>query len=288
MWQWLNNWRRAISKPKLAVDVEEQILPPPTTLLHSARRETVAQSLPYKLAVDPLETSLFYRSLDGKIVSRSLASGAIEWQSQESGYPLRVTDQILWALQDNAIAAYSITDGQLLMRSHPLWLPGKVIYSLCDLSQQTLWVYLRHHYPWMGGTPAPSHEDLAAYQIHLMTGEVTPIYQFKYAVTSEYSNTDKIVCSYHPNFSAVNEQAYRSISPQQLLNLNFVGSMMKSAQLLTASVILHDYRFVANDDTGYERERIVLSVFSHQPPYEKQWEAILEDYQWFPPPLPHC
>src|SRR6478672_40532 len=286
MWQWLNNWRRGSSRSQLPVP--EQILPPPTTLLHSARRETVSQALPYKLAVDPLEASLFYRSLDGKIVSRSLASGAIEWQSQESGCPLRVTDQILWALHGDAIAAYSITDGQLLMRSHPLWLPGEVIYSLCDLSQQTLWVYLRQDYPWMGGTPAPSHEDLAAYQINLLTGEITEIYQFHYVVTNEYRSVDQIDCDYLPNFSAVEEQTYPSISGKQLLNLNFVGNTTESAQLLTASVILHNYRFVSNDGTGHEMQRSVLSVFSDQSPYTKQWEAILEEFRWFPPPLPHC
>ena len=139
MLKWLVYWLRAISIPKPAVEEQPPPSPqPPTTFLHPAQRVTVAQTLPYQLAVDPLESSLFYRSLDGKIVSRSLASGAIEWQSVESGYPLRVTDQILWAVQSDAIAAYSTTDGQLLMRSNQLWLPGEVIHSLCDLSQQTL------------------------------------------------------------------------------------------------------------------------------------------------------
>ncbi|MBW4563706.1 MAG: hypothetical protein KME32_21690 [Mojavia pulchra JT2-VF2] len=90
MFKWLNYWQRAIALSKPAV--EEQSPPPPTTFLHPALRHTVAQTLPYQLAVDPLESSLFYRSLEGKIVSCSLASGAIKWQSEESGYPLRVTD----------------------------------------------------------------------------------------------------------------------------------------------------------------------------------------------------
>lgn len=42
-------------------------------------------------------------------------------------YSLRVTAQILWAVPSDAIAAYSTTDGQLLMRSNLLWLPGEVI-----------------------------------------------------------------------------------------------------------------------------------------------------------------
>jgi len=119
MLKWLHYWQSTLSRLKPA---DEKQLPPspqpPTTFLHPAPRVTVAQTLPYKLAVAPLESSLFYRSLDGKIVSRSLASGATLWQSEESGYPLRVTDQILWAVQSDAIAAYSTTDGQLLMYSN--------------------------------------------------------------------------------------------------------------------------------------------------------------------------
>ncbi len=139
MLKWLNYWRRAIGIPKPAVEEQPPPSPqPPTTFLNPAPRVTVTQTLPYKLAVDPLESRLFYPSIDGKIVSRSLASGATLWQSEEFGYPLRVTDQILWAVQGDAIAAYSTTDGQLLMRSKQLWLPGQVIDSLCDLSEQTL------------------------------------------------------------------------------------------------------------------------------------------------------
>ncbi|HEY9612601.1 hypothetical protein [Allocoleopsis sp.] len=272
MLKWLNDWRRAISRGKPAV--EEQPPQPPTTFLHPAPRETVAQTLPYQIAVDPLESSLFYRSLEGKIVSRSLASGAIQWQSEASGYPLRVTDQILWAVQSDAISAYSITDGQLLMRSNPVWLPGEVIHSLCDLSQQTLRIDLLCVHRWMGGTPVPNpyHEDSAAYQISLITGAVIEIYQFNNDLGEK--------ARYHwPNLQAVQGQVYPKVSGEQLLKINVAERLSESAQLHTASVIIHNYY------TKGRTQRIVLSVFSNQPPYSKQWEAIIKEF-W--QELPHC
>lgn len=271
MLKWLNYWRQALSI--LKPPVEEQPAPSPeirTTFLHPAPRKTVAKTLPYKLAVDPLESSLFYRSLEGKIVSRSLVSGAIEWQSEESGSPLRVTDQILWAVQSDAIAAYSTIDGQLLMRSNQLRLPGEVTHSRCDLSDQTLRIALLYVHVWMGGTPAPNHRDSAAYQINLITGEVT---KYAFEGTPRYDGRNLIPGDdWRPNLQEVEGQIYPSVSSEQLFKINRPLGISESAQLQTASVIIHNYRTV--DAT----ERIVLSVFSNQPPYSQLWEAIIKEY----------
>lgn len=321
MLKWLNYWRRAIRIPKPAVEEQPPPSPqPPITFLNPGPRVTLTQTLPYKLAVDPLESRLFYPSIDGKIVSRSLTSGAIEWQSEEFGYPLRVTDEILWAVHSDAIAAYSTTDGQRLMRSNPLWLPGQVIDSRCNLSEQTLRIDLHYVHQWMGGTPAPSHEDSAAYQISLITGEVTQIYKFEYTIASE--------TAYDPghNWREGDGQVYPSVSREQLLKMafdelvrsewnlkskvfsqdrfeqllknepklfdellrsqpqiqpDFIRGMRASAQLHTASVIIYSYW---TDDAT---ERTVLSVFSNQPPYSKQWEVIINEYRREPlRPLP--
>jgi hypothetical protein len=82
-------------KPAIEQPVIKEQAPLPATLLAPAPRAAVAKALPHPLAVDLQEACLFYRSLQGKLVSRAIASGAVEWESQEFGYPLRVTDQIL-------------------------------------------------------------------------------------------------------------------------------------------------------------------------------------------------
>lgn len=191
MCKWLNRWRSAIDRLQLGGNqpVVKELPPPPTTLLHPAPRAAIAQALPHPLAVDLLESSLFYCSTEGKLVCRSIASGAIEWESKDNAYPLRVSDQILWAIQGDAIAAYATTDGQLLMRSQPLWLPGGAqplwlpgseTHTLCDLSQQTLRIYSRYCPPppnlgiWVPHNPGT---DAAAYEISLISGEVTTLYQ---------------------------------------------------------------------------------------------------------------
>ncbi|MEG4066636.1 hypothetical protein QUA42_04685 [Microcoleus sp. Pol11C2] len=283
MLEWLNNWRQALSILKPAL--EEQPAPSPEipkTFLHPAPRKTVAKKLlsdnrRYKLAVDPLESSLFYRSLEGKIVSRSLVSGAIEWQSEESGSPLRVTDQILWAVESDAIAAYSTIDGQLLMRSNQLWLPGEVTDSRCDLSEQSLRIALLRVR--VQGTPGPSHEDSAAYQINLITGEVTKIYAFEGMRWDDGPNF-KPRDDWRPNLQEVEGQIYPSVSSEQLLKINRPLGISESAQLQTASVIIHNYR------TADATVRIVLSVFSNQPPYSPLWEAIINEYMIEEGPLP--
>ncbi|MEG4858514.1 hypothetical protein QUB75_12840 [Microcoleus sp. K1-B6] len=284
MLKWLNNWRQAISILKPAV--EEQPAPSPEipkTFLHPAPRKTVAKLLSdyrrYKLAIDPLESSLFYRSLEGKIVSRSLVSGAIEWQSEESGSPLRVTDQILWAVQSDAIAAYSTIDGQLLMRSNQLWLPDEpdevATYSQCDLSEQTLRLLLFYDYdPYdrNGGmaTPPPWQGSLA-YQINLITGEVTKIDAFE--CTPRYGGPNWILGDdWRPIFQEVEEQIYPSVSSEQLFKINRPLGITESAQLQTASVIIH------HSHTAYLTQKIV-SVFSNQPPYSQLWEAIINEYR---------
>jgi len=182
MWKWLNLWRSAINRLQLGgkQPVVKELPPPPTTLLYPAPRAAVTQALPHPLAVDLLESSLFYCSMEGKIVCRSITSGAIEWESKDDAYPLRVSDYILWAVQGDAIAAYLTTDGQLLMRSQPLWLPGGATHTLCDLSQQTLRIYSKYSPPppntgiWVPHYP---HEDAAAYEVSLISGEVTTLYQ---------------------------------------------------------------------------------------------------------------
>lgn len=282
MLKWLNYfWRQALSILKPAV--EEQPAPSPEipkTFLHPAPRKTVAKELPYNLAVDPLESSLFYRSLEGKIVRRSLVSGAIEWQSEEYGYPIRVTDQILWAVQSDAIAAYSTIDGQLLMRSNQLWLPGEVTHSRCDLSDQTLRIALLYIHVWKGGTPAPNHRDSAAYQINLIAGEVTKTYAFE--GTPRYDGPNWIPGDdWRPNLQEVEGQIYPSVSSEQLLKINCPLGISKSAQLQTASLIIHNY-------TANVTQRIVVSVFSNQPPYSQLWEAIIKEYWQEEPEPPHC
>ncbi|MBM0745415.1 hypothetical protein JOY44_28740 (plasmid) [Phormidium sp. CLA17] len=181
MWQWLNSWQSAIGRLQLGVKqpVVKELPPPPTTLLSPVSRAAVTQALPHPLAVDLLESSLFYRSIEGKIVCRSIASGAIEWESKDNAYPLRVSDHILWAVQGDAIAAYATTDGQLLMRSQPLWLPGGATHTLCDLSQQTLRIYAKYSPPPNTGVWVPHYpnEDAAAYEVSLISGEVTTLYQ---------------------------------------------------------------------------------------------------------------
>ncbi|MEG4531001.1 hypothetical protein [Microcoleus sp. D2_18a_D3] len=285
MLKWLNYWRQALSILKPAV--EEQPAPSaeiPKTFLHPAPRKTVAKTLlsdyrPCKLAVDPLESTLFYRSLEGKIVSRSLVSGAIEWQSEESGSPLRVTDQILWAVQSDAIAAYSTIDGQVLMRSNQLWLPGEpdevATYSQCDLSEQTLRLLLLYYYgPYdrNGGmaTP-PRRQGSVAYQINLITGEVTRGYALE--GTPRYDEPNLILGhDWWLNSQEVEGQIYPSVSSEQLFKINRPLGITESAQLQTASVIIHHYR------TAYVTQRIV-SVFSNQPPYSQLCEAIINEYR---------
>lgn len=121
--KWLNYWRKANRQPKPSS--EQQLLPsqPPTRFLTPSPRKTASQGLPCGIAVDPFESNLFYQSWDGKIVSRSLESGIIQWQIEASGYPLRVTDDILWVLQTDSIAAFFTMNGQLLLRSNRLSIP---------------------------------------------------------------------------------------------------------------------------------------------------------------------
>jgi hypothetical protein len=62
---------------------------------------------------------------------------------------------------------------------------------------------------------------------------------------------------------------------------DFIRGRRASAQLHTASVIIYSYC------TADATERTVLSVFSNQPPYSKQWEVIINEYRREPPkPLP--
>ncbi len=176
------------------------------------------------------------------------------------------------------------------------------------------------HHPWRGGTPAPSHESSAAYQISLITGEVTQIYKVEYTIAGETAR------GHGRSWQEGDGQVYPSVSREQLLKMafdelvrtgwnlkskvfsqdrfeqllrnepelfeellrskpeimpDFIRGMMASAQLHTASVIIHNY---CTDDAT---QRTVLSVFSNQPPYSKQWEVIINEYRREPPePLP--
>lgn len=176
MWKWLDQCQQIINS--LA---GKEPPPPPLILPQPARRAAIAKALPAPLAVDPSESSLFYRLAEGGIECRSIASGEVRWQSQEDGCPLRVSDDILWVLQGEAIAAYSTQNGRLLMRSQPLWLPDGVHFvQLSDSSQQFLRIYSQYSPP-PSGTPMPAEmlppTEAAAYEIDLISGAVTVLYQ---------------------------------------------------------------------------------------------------------------
>ncbi|MBW4563705.1 MAG: hypothetical protein KME32_21685 [Mojavia pulchra JT2-VF2] len=175
-------------------------------------------------------------------------------------------------MQSDAIAAYSTTDGQLLMRSNQLWLPGEVTYSVCDLLQQTLQIHLLYIHQWMGGTPGPSRKSEAKYQINLITGEVTEIYK----------GDDYAFGLAHDNWHQDNGQVYPLVSGELLLKTNHPRGSYNSAQLHSASVFI-DYYY-----TDDRTQKIVLNVFSNQPPYSKQWEAIIKEFPPEPPRPQYC
>ncbi|MBD2155680.1 hypothetical protein [Leptolyngbya sp. FACHB-16] len=87
MWQWLQTLQSTIYRRKTLVKA------PPKTLLHTAHRAVVTQVLSDSLAVDVSESSLFYRSIEGKVICRSIVSGDIRWESIDDAYPLRVSDK---------------------------------------------------------------------------------------------------------------------------------------------------------------------------------------------------
>ncbi len=284
MSQWLNNWQNAIGKLK-PKNPEEPLSSrqTPTAFPYPTVRKTAALHLPlspYQMAVDLEESNLFYPSIDGKIVSRSLTSGAIQWQSADFGYPLRVTDQILWAVQGVTIAAYSITDGQLLMRSHPVGLAGGVTHSVCDLSAQTLRIDSYCFHPWNGGIHGPSRESSATHQISLITGEVLEIHKVVNAQT--YHGGRQIVADWlRPNSE---KRVYPSISGKTLQEIgahhSFTDTRISncvSAQLETASIMIyHEY---SADGT----QRSILSIFDKKQPYAKRWDVLIQEIH--PEPL---
>ena len=311
MWKWLNHWKSAIGR--VNHKVKEASLPPPT-LPYPAPRTAVAQALPSPLAVDVSESNLFYRSMEGKIVCRSIASGEIWWESMDGGYPLRVSDDILWVEQGGTIAAYATTNGQLLMRSQPLWLPGGVTHTLCDLSQQTLRLYSSYSpSPPNSGTyqfRPPPDIDKAAYEVSLITGEATTLYQV--IVEPGYSIRPRTEASlpslpllprdeldqfledyrrvleegrrkareaYHwPDWQEFKKQEYSFPSSEQLSMIAVSGGICRAAQVQTASVVIHEY-FTSQFDTY----RTVLSVFHNQTPGVRQWKAFLKEFYREPP-----
>ncbi|WP_348230170.1 hypothetical protein [Trichocoleus desertorum] len=300
MWQWLNSWRRAINRGKPAVEEA----PPPTTLPHPAPRTAVAPALAHPLAVDLPESNLFYRSIEGKVICRSIASGNIVWESQDDGYPLCVTDDILWVVQGDTIAAYVTINGRLLMRSPPLWLTGTVTHMLCDLSQQTLRIYSTCSPPKPNlGIPhydPPPAEDEAAYEISLITGEVTSLYQvtlhFKSRPLAE-SGVFEPGYDIMPRMSkasfgtiqgqSIDEQRRRFEerrdeqcqrfeelrSERQKAYARRPGQSYEKAQLKATSVVLCEY----GTDQGFVRKTI-LSVFPNETPDVGQWEALLKEF----------
>nr|WP_290223383.1 hypothetical protein [Trichocoleus desertorum] len=292
MSQWLNNWQNAIGKLKPKPNSPEESLPPPktpTALLYPTVRTTAALPLPlspHQIAVDVDEANLFYQSLDGKIVSCCLIFGDIQWQSADLGYPLRVTDQILWAVQGDAIAAYSTTDGQLLMRSHPVELAGEVTHSICDLSAQTLRIDSYSYHPWLGGTPGPSSESAATHQISLITGETLELYQMSGSVSSPelMDRHDRYDGHLKPE-----ERVYPSISDETLQailahneSLQMLIGNCSSAQLQTVSIIVH------REITANGTLKSTLSVFDPEPPYGKCWDVLIKEVDLGPPHPGYC
>ncbi|MEP0874125.1 hypothetical protein NDA01_30965 [Trichocoleus desertorum AS-A10] len=291
MWQWLNSWQRAISRGKPAIEEA----PPPATLTHPAPRTAVAPALSHPLAVDLPESSLFYRSIEGKLICRSIASGDIVWESQDDGYPLCVTDDILWVVQGDAIAAYVTTNGRLLMRSPPLWLTGTVTHMLCDLSQQTLRIYSTYSPPPPNlGTPhylPPPAEDEAAYEISLITGEIIPLYQVTLYHKSKFQLLDRNG-AFEPRYNIVprvpeapskqmkgqliaeQRQRFEELrSERQKAYARRPGQSYEKAQLQATSVVICEY----GTDQGFVRKTI-LSVFPNQTPDVGQWEALLKEF----------
>lgn len=252
-------------------------------------RKTAALQLPlfpYQMAVDLGESNLFYPSIEGKIVSRSLTSGAIQWESADLGYPLCVTDQILWAVQGDTIAAYSTTDGQLLMRSHPVELAGEVTHSICDLSAQTLRIHSYCYHPWRGGTPGPSSESTATHQISLITGEALEIYKVSNSAVYEcVGRLDFVPDRLH---SPPERRVYPSISDKELqeIGAHHGSPQMRiencvSAQLKTASIMIyHEY-------SADRTRRSILSIFDKKQPYAKRWDVLIQEIHPEPPgPMP--
>ena len=68
-------------------------------------RATLSQSLFWKFAVDPAESNLFCQLPEGQIICLALESGELQWQSEETALPLRVTDDVLWAIQSEWVQA---------------------------------------------------------------------------------------------------------------------------------------------------------------------------------------
>lgn len=238
----------------------------------------------------------------------------------DGGYPLRVSDDILWVEQGGTIAAYVTTNGQLLMRSPPLWLPGGVTHTLCDLSQQTLRLYSSYSPPppnlgTYQPTPPPN-VDKAAYEVSLIAGEVTTLYQVTLhpqgwdqacVVEPGYNirprteapppslpvlprdelrqfiedDRRKAREAYHwPEWQEVKEQEYSFPSREQFSMIAVSGENLRAAQLKTASVVIHEYHI-----DQFATYRTVLSVFHNQTPGVRQWKAFLEEFYREPP---HC
>ncbi len=290
MSQWLHNWQDAIDKLKPRRS-EEPLPPPkiPTALPYPTVRKTAALQLPlspHQVAIDVEESSLFYQSFDGKIVRCCLIFGDIQWQSAELGYPLRVTDRILWAVQGDAIAAYSTTDGQLLMRSHPVELAGEVTHSICDLSTQTLRIHSYIYHPWLGGTEGLSSEGAAAHQISLITGEALELYRL---YESSISSTLEYSHYRYDERLKPEERIYPSISDQKLQEILAHNESLEmrigncsSAQLETVSIIVH--RKIAPD----RNLKSTLSVFDPEPPYGKCWDVLIKEVDLGPPHPGYC
>lgn len=289
MSQWLNNGQDAIDKLK-PKRPEESLPPPktPTALPYPTVRKTAALYLPlspHQIAVDLDESSLFYQSFDGNIVCCCLIFGDIQWQSADVGYPLRVTDQILWAVQGDAIAAYSTTDGQLLMRSHLVELAGEVTHSICDLSAQTLRIHSYIYHPWLGGTEWFSSEGAAAHQISLITGEVLELYQISGSGSSDLMyRHDRYDERLKPE-----ERIYPSISDETLQailahneSLEMRIGNCSSAQLESVSIIVH------REITANGNLKSTLRVFDPEPPYGKCWDVLIKEVDLGPPHPGYC
>lgn len=292
--RWLGDWlNRIFGVSGVAEPPSSSEEPPPSRFDAPSLRATVSRLLPCGLAVDPAERNLFYVSLEGLLVCRSLLSGVIQWQVKATGHLLCVTDEILWVLQKNAIAAFAIADGQQLL-CVPIRLPhghsgqfswtggaiaGETLAQntvfYCDLSQQTVQLYLHATVSTSMGVNSPPIESSAAYEINVTTGDVISILGMQHSGRGPQYSTP-----YHRLLEQNSvEQAYPALPAEHLTAINGLGSYA-SAQMDMVWLSIQPYcvhRLL---------QEIVLRVVTPQPPYLERWQVVLATRSLEPRPMP--
>lgn len=283
MFNFLSRWRS---------DRDQQFEQPaqvPLPALVPATRETVSQSLFWGFAIDPGESSLFYRSSEGKVVCLSLESGAVRWQSQELGFPLRVTDQVLWTIHSGGlqyrIAAFSTETGHLLHTSE--WLPSRGFYldfgyyaghgeivwlirSHVDLTQQILSIFLsaQSH---ATGTYRPTEYFESLCQISLVTGEVSS--QLKKTCNSLNQLAKPLMVEWE-------DQSYPPIP----FNLIPQGSI--SERVIAIAQVRHYWLLLwAVQSINGHSSFVKLVVLSDKAAHRLQWERVVAPLEVV---LPKC